>query len=602
MLAYLGVTYCKALNSFCKPAIVASAISLFFFCYQIPCGVPVAAQNRHKQSPDGPISVKLGDVYKKGGIKIEDADLSTLPALPRGYSAMPRMAYRVTTDAIAVGPYTVVFGVPSITDEETFNSLRVFHSEPDEFDPDSSVWVDRTATGSDAPVPDFSNKTITAYSDELETGIYVIAKLTEKIAPNTAVADVEVIAHPALEVVQMPANIKLSVIVKNNGPQAATDVGLKQQIPRGPVVSMKPSQGTCKWKSGWVYCKLGQLAAENSATIAVVIDPSADFVGQYRSYVEVAGKEIDSNPENNQVVASADTRGDPNLPPQVTLESPEMERLFEQGAMVVLKATANDPDGSITKVEFLDNDQSLGIGATTDANHFSFSASQLANGFHVLSAVATDNGGRSTISGVRQIFVNGPIKVRILEPKPESVVAPGSDVTITAEAAHSSGSIKTVEFFTVGISLGQATPIEDNRFTLKLRDIKRAKYRIEAIATDESGSISKSPVLELKVSNRPTVRIVNPTERTSLIAPGNVKIELILNPESPEYGRSIEVYANGVLIERSSVLIPGKYAFPWKEVPAGKYELKAVVTDSVGVSGESSPVNIIVKDRGQRNQ
>jgi hypothetical protein len=463
-------------------------------------------QNRDQKSPDGPISVKLGDVFEQGKIKIEDADLTTLPSLPRGYSPVPRMAYRITTDAVAVGPYTVVFGVPSITDEETFNSLRTFHAEPDKFDPDSPVWVDRTAGAAHAP--DFSCKTITAYSDELGTGTYVIGRLTEKIAPNNSVADVEVVTPPAPDVVQMPANIALSMIVRNNGPQAATDVGLKQQLERGTVISMKASQGTCTSKPFNVYCKLGQLQAGNSARVVVVIDPSPDFLGQYRSDVEVAGKETDSNPENNRGVATADALGDPNRRPEVTLEDLLGKRkdiygaeIFEQGETLVFKAIANDPDGSIAKVEFLDNDQSLGIGSTTDGKHFSLSSNQLSNGRHVFNAIATDSGGRQTRSNARHIFINGPIKVQILSPEAKSDLTAGSDLILTAVATHPFGSIKVVEFFyNGGFSLGQATAVGNNRYTIKISSLVKATYSIEAIATDSAGLVSKSETLRFSVT------------------------------------------------------------------------------------------------------
>jgi len=510
------------------------------------------------------------------------------------------MAFRITTDAVAVGPYTVVFGVPSVTDEETFNALRVFHAEPDEFDPDNAVWVDRTARTPDAPASDFSHKKIVAYSEELETGIYVIGKLTEKIPPSSAVADVEVVGQRASGAVQMPANITLSMVIKNNGPQAATDVGLRQELPRGDVISIKASQGFCKSKPFRVFCKLGQLRAGDSATVAVEIDPSPDFKGVYSSSVQVAGKEKDSNPDNNQGSASVDTLGDPNLPPVVTLESPDMEELFEQGATVVFKATANDPDGSVTKVEFLDNDASLGIGATNDAKHFSLSSNQLANGPHVLNAIATDNGGRRTRSNAKHVFVNGPIKIRILEPKADSLIAPGSDVILTAEATDSSRSIKTVEFFTVGIPLGQATPIGDNRFTLKLSRLERARYSIEAVARDESGSISKSPQLKIVVSNRPSVRIIKPAPGANLISP--VNIEVSMNPQSTDSMDRVEIYANGVLVEEGPMLQSGKYAFTWRDVKVGEYALKAIVIDSIGVRAESSPVNVIVKVRGEKSQ
>lgn len=378
---------------------------------------------------------------------MEVADLNTLPPLPRGYSAIPNMAYRIKTEATAVGPFTVVFGVPSITDEKTFNSLRVFHAEPDEFDPDSPVWVDRTASAADASAPSFAEKTITAYSDRLDGGIYVMAKLTEMVSPRIAKADLEVVAPPAPNAVQMPAHITTSVTVKNFGPETATGVGLKQQITRGLVVSMNPSQGRCKWKTnpGWVYCKLGQLPAGGSATVAVVIDPSGDFAGQYRSFVEVAAKDIDTNPENNWAVATANAVRDPNRPPEVKLESPESEQLFEQGTTIIIKATAADPDGSITKVEFFDCGKSLGIATTTDANLLSFSSNQLANGLHILSAVATDNGGRRKESNTKHIFVNGPIKIRILNQKTRGDLTAGSDLTLTAIATNPAGSIRKVK-------------------------------------------------------------------------------------------------------------------------------------------------------------
>ena len=465
------------------------------------CGAVITGQQRDQRAADGPISVNLGDVVEKGKTKIEAADLTRLPALPMGYSPMSSMAYRITTEAKAVGPYTVVFGVPSVADEETFNKMRVFHAEPDGFDPDSAVWVDRTATEGAASAPNFGLRTITAFSDQLDSGVYVIAKLTEKLSPSTATADVEVVAPPAPKIVQMPAHITTSVIVKNNGPETATDVGLKQQITRGLVVSMKPSQGACKWKlnPGWVYCKLGELPAGGSATIAVVIDPFDDFAGQYRSSVEVAGKEIDRNTENNWAVAIANAVGDPNLPPEVKLESPETDQFFEPGATVILKATATDSDGSITKVEFFDGGESLGIASTTDAQHFSFSTDQLANGRHILSAIATDNGGRRKGSNAQHIFINGPIKIRILKQKNHSELTAGSDLTLTAIATNPVGSIKKVEFFYNGSLLGEATAAGNNRYTIDLRGLAKTDYSIEAIATDDAGHISKSARLRFNV-------------------------------------------------------------------------------------------------------
>lgn len=490
MLTALTTTHGKI-----KISLIKTIAICFLFCV-----VAITGQQRDQKSTDGPLSVDLGDVLKKGKTKTEAVNLASLPALPRGYSVLPKMAYRVITEAEALGPYSVVFAVPSITNEGMFNSLRVFHMEPDEFDPDNLVWVDRTASLGNGPAPDFSRKTIAAYSKELETGIYVVAKLTEKITSSTAVADLEVVDKPATEAVQMPANLTVSVTVKNNGPQPATDVGLRHQFESGVVVSMKTTQGTCKAKAFRVYCKLRQLGVGQSATVSVEIDPSPDFGGQYQSFVHVAAKETDSDPDNNETTATADTIADPNLRPEVTLVSPDTDQPFEQGETVIFKATARDPDGAITKVEFLDNDESLGIGATTDGKHFSFSSSQLANGKHVLNAIATDNGGRRTRSNAQHIFVNGPCKVQILNPKMQLEPTAGSDLTLTAIATNPVGSIKKVEFFfNGGFSLGQATALGNNRYTIRITDLVKTSYSIEAVATDSTGLVSKSAELRFRV-------------------------------------------------------------------------------------------------------
>lgn len=471
-------------------------------------GVTLVVQHRNQKSSDGPISVDLGDVFKKGNVKIEDADVSRLPSLPHGFLAIPGMAYRITTDAEAIGPYTVVFGVRSISDENVFNNLRVFHIEPDEYDPDSPIWIDRTGSGKDRPAHDFSHNRIIAYSDELGTGIYIVAKQTETFTPNKAIADLEIVDRPAPPVVQMPGNITLTMTIRNNGPQSATDVGLKQELESGDVVSMKPSQGTCKAKPFRVYCKFGQLAAGHTATVAVVINPSPDFGGWYSTSVEVAARETDSNPDNNRAVAAADTLGDPNQPPEVSLDVlPAREKtivgeqLHDQGETLVFKAIANDPDGSIAKVEFLDNDQSVGTGVTTDYKTFSLSSNHLPNGRHVINAIATDNGGRRTRSDAQHIFVNGPIKVQIVKPKMESELTAGSDLVLTAVATHASGSIKKLEFFfNGGFSLGQATAIGDNRYAIKISNLVKADYSIQAVATDNAGLVSKSSTLSFSVT------------------------------------------------------------------------------------------------------
>jgi uncharacterized repeat protein (TIGR01451 family) len=564
------------------------------------CGAVIGTQTVDQKQSDGLMKVYLGDVFERGETKIEEADFSELPTLPRGFVSLTKKAYRVTTTAVASGPYNAMFKVNSVTDEQAFKNLRILQLEPDRFDPDSYVWVDRTAPP-DHPKPahDFRQKTIISHSEGLDPGIYMVAKLVPKIEAST---DLEITARSTTDQIQMPGNITFSISVKNNGPNGATNVGAKMDQSRvgGSFISATPSQGTCKYFPSGVYCKLGQLAAGAAATIKLIVAPEPDFAGSYESTMLVAGDDKDSKPENNETKATVLTIKDPNEPPVVGLEYSPRQRFFQPGETIHLKATASDPDGSIKKVEFFDIsfERSLGVGASTNGKDFTLSVNGLANGEHVLFAVATDDRGRETTSYPHRFFVNGPIRVKILEPKAGAVLKPGEDLTLTAEAVN--GHVKTLKFFAHGRSLGEATRSHDNRFTLKLRDLRRSIYTIVAVAEDESGLISKTPPIELTASDRPMVKIAAPAEGSGLIASANVEISVNCASFDSRFYH-VEVYANGVLIKRGSASEEGKYTFNWTDVKAGKYTLKAVAIDALQRRGESSTVNIVVKDRKVKN-
>jgi regulation of enolase protein 1 (concanavalin A-like superfamily) len=91
-----------------------------------------------------------------------------------------------------------------------------------------------------------------------------------------------------------------------------------------------------------------------------------------------------------------------NLPPAVILSSPTNGATFVAPASVTMSASANDPDGTISGVEFYANSTLLGRDATPP---YSFSAGSLAAGMYALKAVATDDDGAVTISEAITITV-----------------------------------------------------------------------------------------------------------------------------------------------------------------------------------------------------
>lgn len=94
-----------------------------------------------------------------------------------------------------------------------------------------------------------------------------------------------------------------------------------------------------------------------------------------------------------------------NQLPSIALSSPANGATYTSPATIALAASASDPDGTISKVDFY-NGSTL-LGSDTSAP-YSYSWSNVPAGSYTLTAVATDNvGGRTTSSG-RTVTVSDP--------------------------------------------------------------------------------------------------------------------------------------------------------------------------------------------------
>jgi uncharacterized repeat protein (TIGR01451 family) len=127
----------------------------------------------------------------------------------------------------------------------------------------------------------------------------------------TGVADLGVtvsgLPNPAL----LGNKLTYTVTVTNTGPSAASGVALSDTLPAGVTfVSATPSQGTATQSAGKVTGNLGSIASGASATVTIVVTPTA--IGSVTDSATVTANEADPNPSNNaanqtiQVVPAAD--------------------------------------------------------------------------------------------------------------------------------------------------------------------------------------------------------------------------------------------------------------------------------------------------------
>ena len=85
----------------------------------------------------------------------------------------------------------------------------------------------------------------------------------------------------------------------------------------------------------------------------------------------------------------------PNAPPTVSITSPIDGAAFPWKPTITITASASDPDGTVTRVDFRDGTTVLGQDTTAP---YSFTWRNVASGAHSLTVRATDNAGAATTS------------------------------------------------------------------------------------------------------------------------------------------------------------------------------------------------------------
>jgi hypothetical protein len=96
-----------------------------------------------------------------------------------------------------------------------------------------------------------------------------------------------------------------------------------------------------------------------------------------------------------------------NFPPTISVTSPDSGSTFAVPATVTLEATATDTDGSISNVDFYANGLKLGAGEGSNTL-FTFAWQAGIAGAYALTAVATDDDGKTTTSAPVTVTVTPP--------------------------------------------------------------------------------------------------------------------------------------------------------------------------------------------------
>jgi hypothetical protein len=192
------------------------------------------------------------------------------------------------------------------------------------------------------------------------------------------------------------------------------------------------------------------------------------------------------------------TAASANALPAVSLTAPVNGTVFTAPATIALAASASDTGGTIASVEFFNGSTLVG---TVTAAPYNFTLSNVVAGNYVYTAKATDNLGGVTISSVVNVVVNPTNalpSVAITSPASGTVLTAPANITLTANAADSGGTVSKVDFYDGTLLLGTDTT---SPYSLALTGVVAGSHTYTAKATDNGGGVTTSTPVAVSVGS-----------------------------------------------------------------------------------------------------
>jgi hypothetical protein len=184
-----------------------------------------------------------------------------------------------------------------------------------------------------------------------------------------------------------------------------------------------------------------------------------------------------------------------NAPPNAAIIQPATNAIFPAPALVDIAASATDSDGAIAKVDFYAGADLIG---TATQPPYSIQWPNVTSGTYSLSAVATDNHGASSSSLAVTIKVNAAPTLSLTSPATNATLTAPANITLTAEASDSDGSIARVEFFSDNTLIATTSVAP---FSIVWTGVPQGTYSLTAQATDDLGASVASNTVNITVNS-----------------------------------------------------------------------------------------------------
>jgi hypothetical protein len=212
--------------------------------------------------------------------------------------------------------------------------------------------------------------------------------------------------------------------------------------------------------------------------------------------IQINSRENASNPP--QLVL-----GNTNKPPTVSITNPTNNTLYLSPANIEIDATAADPDGTISKVEFFAGATKIGEDLSSP---YSFTWQNVSGGTYSITAVATDNNGARRTSAPVIVNVNLAPTVTLTSPTNNAPFLEPATIALSANASDADGSVAKVEYYAGAVKVAEST---NSPFSAVWQNAAAGSYVMTARAIDNLGAATVSAgsnitIYPLAIDSSPT--------------------------------------------------------------------------------------------------
>lgn len=324
-----------------------------------------------------------------------------------------------------------------------------------------------------------------------------------------------------------------------------------------------------------------QFGSGGSATLA------APWIQAGRSYLF----QMRNGGETGQILASTTVTGQSgstNLPPLISLTVSPNSGLIAP-ATVLMSATASDPEGSLSRVEFYRG--TVYLGART-APPYELQVTGLAAGSHSLTARAFDTPGLQTTSTPTFVNVSPPSTATIFA-NPNPCLAAAGQQVCTTQVSWSGGPSNT-EVWVTDTGLGTSMRFGAGpSYSVVAPWIQVGRtYRFDMHAGGQAGTLLGSATVtgQSASANQPPLVTLTVSPNSGLVAPATVVMRA--DASDPEGNLSRVEFYNGSTSVGTRTEPP--YEITLTGLAAGSYSLSARAFDNQNLATTSGTVAINV--------